>query len=282
MATTENNNDNSSKKNIGTAVQNQSIHQSMSAIKHKFIFISSQGGVGKTSVIVKLAMALSKKGLKTGLMDLNFHNPNVHRMLNLSPPEVTRASNNQLEPMVYSDNLKMASIKSLMHGMDETGGWGELLEISEILRFSSSINWDELDYLFIDTPPGPGERLLSVIGFIPDAKVIIVTAPDKISDNNAKKIINFFRKEEISIFGWINNMRGFLCQNCGERIDLLNTGPVNRAIFLNEIPFLGRIPIDCALLDSTNTINFFPKIHEDSETSVPYSLIANKILQRCS
>ncbi len=281
MHTTENNNDNTSKKNIDEAVQVHAIHQSMASIKNKFLFISSQGGVGKTLVIVKLAMALSKKGLKTGLMDVNFYNPDIHRMLNLEPM-VIRDSNKRLKPMFYSDALKVASIESLMNDIGETGGWGTLLKISDILRFISSINWDDLDYFIIDTPPGPSERLLSVIRSIPDVKVIIVTAPDRINDNNAKNIINFFRKEKIEIFGWIENMRGFLCQNCGQRQNMLNTGPANRAIFLNEVPFLGRIPIDSNLKDFTDSMETFPELNTDAETARRYSLIVKNIMQRSS
>ena len=216
MSITENNRNSASKKNTDEALQVQALQESMSSIKHKFLVMSSQGGVGKTSVIVNLAVSLAKKGMKVGLMDANFHGPDIHRMLGLEPA-VASNSDKQFIPMPYSDDLKVASIESLMQDIDETGVWGKPLKISDIRRFISSVNWGSLDYLFVDTPSGPGEGLLTVIRAIPEAKTIIVTAPNKIGGDRAKNMINFFRKEKIPIFGWIENMRGFLCQHCGER-----------------------------------------------------------------
>jgi len=239
--------------------------------------MSSQGGVGKTSVIVNLASSLAKKGMRIGLMDANFHGPGIHSMLGLEPA-VASNSDKQFIPMPYSDNLKVASIVSLMQDIDETGIWGKPLKISDIRRFILSVNWGELDYLFVDTPAGPGEKLLSVVQAIPDAKIIIVTTPNMISGDRAKKMINFFRKEQIPIFGWIENMRGFLCQNCGGRQELFSTGPGSRAVFLMDIPFLGRVPIDPHLGESADTGEPFLQKYPESEVAEACNLIVEKIM----
>ena len=198
---------------IGTdkASKVQVPQKSISSVKHKLLVMSSQGGVGKTSVIVNLAVTLSKRGVKVGLMDLNFQGPDIHRMLGL---EIAVAGNldKPFMPMTYSDDIKVASIESIIQDIDETGIWGKSLKISDIRWFISGVNWGNLDYLFIDTPAGPGEKLISVIQALSDAKIIIVTAPNRISRDRAKKMINFFRKEKIQILGWIENMRGYLCQ----------------------------------------------------------------------
>ena len=230
MSITENKRDSAFRKNTDEAMEVQTIQESMASIKHKFLVMSSQGGVGKTSVIVNLAVALAKKGIKVGLMDANFRCPDINRMLSLEPA-VASNSNKQFIPMPYSDDLKVASIESLMHDIDETGVWGKPLKISDIRCFISSVNWGSLDVLFVDAPSGPGEGLLTVIRAIPEAKTIIVTAPNKIGGDRAKNMINFFRKEKIPIFGWIENMQGFLCQHCGQRQEMFSTGPGNRAVF---------------------------------------------------
>ena len=278
MSITENNRNRASKKNTDEAPQVQALQESMSSIKHKFLVMSSQGGVGKTSVIVNLAVALSKRGVKVGLMDVNFRGPDIHRMLGLEPA-VASNSDKPFIPMLYSDDLKVASIKSVMQDIDETGVWGKPLKISDIRRFISSVNWGSLDYLFVDTPPGPGEGLLTVIRAIPEAKTIIVTAPNKIGGGRAKNMINFFRKEKIPIFGWIENMRGFFCQNCGRRLELFSTGPGNRAVFLGDIPFLGRIPIDPHMVECADAGDPFLDKHPESEVAEACKLIIEKIME---
>ena len=193
MSTTEINRNRASKKKTDEAQQVKALQESMSSIKHKFLALSSQGGVGKTSVIVSLAVALAKKGMKVGMMDANFHGPDIRKMLGLEP-KVASNSDNQFLPWPYLENLKVASIESLTQDIDETGVWGKPLEISDIRRFIFSTNWGELDYLFVDTPAGPGEKLQSMVQAFPGAKFIIVTTPNKISGDRAKKMIKFFKR----------------------------------------------------------------------------------------
>ena len=278
MSITENKRDSASGKNTDEAMQVQALQESLSSIKHKFLVMSTQGGVGKTSVIVNFALALSKRGVKVGLMDANYHGPDIRGMLGLELA-TTSDSDKRFLPMAYSDDLKVASIESVMQDIDETGVWGKPLKISDIRRFIFSVNWGELDYLFVDTPAGPGEKLLSVIQAIPDGKTIFVTTPNKISEDRAKKMINFFRKEQIPIFGWIENMRGFLCQNCGQRLELFSTGSAGRAIFLMDIPFLGRIPTDPHLEESADTGEPFLEIHPSSPVADAHKHIVHKIME---
>ena len=271
MGTTENNRGKASKKNV------EALQESMSSIKHKFLVMSSQGGVGKTFVILNLALALSKRGVKVGLLDVNFHGPDIHRMFGLELALASYSDQHSI-PVAYSDNLKVASIESVIQERNKTGIWGNPLKISDIRRFISRVNWGSLDYLFVDTPIGPSEELLTVIRAIPEAKTIIVTAPHKISSDRAKKMINFFEKEKIPIFGWIENMQGFLCQRCGEPHEMFSTGPGSRAIFLADIPFLGKIPIDPHLRESADTAEVSLRNYADSEIAGGCKLIIEKIM----
>ena len=276
MEITENNRDMASNNITDKVPQVQALQESMTSIKHKFLVMSSQGGVGKTCVIVSLALSLAKKRMKVGLLDANFYGPDIHTMLGLEPA-VASNSDKQFIPLPYSDNLKVASIDSLMLDIDETGVWGKPLKIVDVRRFISSVNWGSLDYLFVDTPSAPGEGLLTVIRAIPQAKTIIVTAPNKISGECAKNMINFFRKEKMPIFGWIENMCGFLCQNCGKRQELFSTGPGSRAVFLLDIPFLGRIPIDPHMGACADAGDLFLERHPESEVAQACNLIIEKI-----
>jgi len=277
MSIAENNRNEVSDNYADEVSQVKNFQKSMSSIKHTFLIMSSQGGVGKTSVIVNLAVALAKKGMKVGLMDANFRCPGIHEMLNLEPTDAS-VSDKSFIPVAYSDDLKVASIESLMQDMDETGIWGKPLKMSDIRRFISRVNWGSLDYLFVDTPSGPGEGLLTVIQTIPEAKTIIVTAPNKIGGDRAKNMINFFRKEKILIYGWIENMRGFLCQHCGKSMELFSTGPGNRAVFLGNIPFLGRIPRDPHMGEFADTGEPFLQKYPESEVAQACNLIIEKIM----
>ena len=278
MSITENKRDRVSNKNADKELQDQTFQESMSSIKHKFLVISSNGGVGKTSVVVNLAVTLSKMGVQVGLMDANFHGPDIQRLLGLANA-VEGDSDNRFIPVPYSDNLKVASIDSVLHDIDETGIWEKPLKISDFRQFISGVNWGSLDYLFVDTPPGPGEGLLTVIRAIPDAKTIIVTAPNKIAPDRAKKMINFFRNEKVQIFGWIENMRGFLCQHCGQLQELFGTGSASRAIFLMNILFLGQIPIDPHLGESADAGEVFLEKYPNTQVAESCGLIAQKIME---
>jgi Mrp family chromosome partitioning ATPase len=275
MSMTENRRVGTSENNTDRASQVQDLQKSI--IKHKILVMSSKEGVGKTSVLVNLALSLAKKGIKVGLMDANFRCPDIRRMLGLERA-VASDSDKQSIPMPYSDDLKVASIESFMQEIDETEVWEKPLKISDIRRFISSVKWGNLDYLFVDAPSGPGEGLLTVIRAIPEAKTIIVTAPNRISGNRAKHMINFFRKEKIPIFGWIENMQGFLCQHCGQRQEMFSTGPASRAIFLLDLPFLGRVPIDPRLGESADAGDLFLFKHPESEVAEACNLIVNKIM----
>jgi ATP-binding protein involved in chromosome partitioning len=278
MSITEKMAGSASKKDTDSALLDRNLRESLSSIKHKFMVVSSQGGVGKTSVIVNAAVALSKRRVKVGLMDVNSRGPDIHRMLGLEPAGAG-TSDNRLIPVQYSNSLKVASIASAMQEPDGTGAWGMPLKTSDMRRFISSVKWGSLDYLFIDTPSGPDDALLMIIRSIPDVKTIVVTAANKVSAERAKNMINFFRKEEIPIFGWIENMRGFFCQHCGEPLELFSSGSGSRAIFLGDIPLLGRIPIDPHLAESAAVGKPLMARYPESEVAQGCNLIAEKILE---
>jgi ATP-binding protein involved in chromosome partitioning len=277
----QDNTDSKSQNGIDGSLRNRNIQESISAVKRTFLVMSSQEGVGKSSVLVNLTLTLSKRGLKVGLLDFNFHSPDIHRMLGLERPEAWHPNKRHM-PTAYSDDLKVASIESVMQDKDTTGAWKKPLKISDVRWFIFNMNWDRLDYLFIDTPSGPGEELLTLVRAIPEAKTIIVTAPNKIYADRAQEMINFFKKENIPIFGWIENMRGFLCQHCGQRQELFSTGSSSRAIFLMDIPFLGRIPIDPYLSECADAGEPFMEKYPDSQAAEAYDLIADEILREHS
>jgi Mrp family chromosome partitioning ATPase len=144
MRIEEGDTDSEFQKNIRRTLQDQDSQQSIPVVKHKFLMMSCQGGVGKTSVVVNLALTFAKKDLRVGLMDLNFYSPDIHRMLGLKSPIVWNPDKPYI-PMSYSDHLKVASMESVMQNRDEADVWVKPPKILDFRRFISSVNWGRLD-----------------------------------------------------------------------------------------------------------------------------------------
>lgn len=259
------------------AAQDQLIQEALGIIKHKFLVMSGKGGVGKTSVAANLAVALSKKGAKVGLMDVDLHGPDIPRMLGLKGL-LNVSADNRLEPKQYSDNLKVVSIESLTQDQDEAVIWRGPLKMHVIRQFISDVHWERLDYLFIDSPPGTGDEPLSVAQTIPGAKAIIVTTPQEVSLADIRKSINFCRTVNMPVFGLIENMSGFVCPHCGKALDLFGSGGGFKTALAMNVPFLGRIPFDPQLVACADAGESYMEKYPESEATAAYNQIVEKIM----
>ncbi len=260
------------------AAQDKLIKESLVLIKHKFLVMSGKGGVGKTSVAVNLAIALSKRGAKVGLMDVDLHGPDIPRMLGLKGLLEVSADKRMI-PKPYSDNLKVVSIESLTQDTDEAVIWRGPLKLHVIRQFISDTHWGRLDYLIIDSPPGTGDEPLTVAQNIPDAKAIIVTMPQEICLGDVRKSINFCKTVKMELFGLIENMSGFVCPHCGKAIDLFGTGGGFRTAMAMNIPFLGRIPLDPKMVQCADAGESYMEKYPDSEVTKAYNQIVEKIME---
>ena len=211
------------KQKMKKDAQDASVEGSLKKIKHKFIIMSGKGGVGKTSTSVNLAMALSNKGFQVGLMDVDLHGPDVPRMLGLNGM-LDLSKNHKLSPMKYSDHLSAVSIESLTPNKDDAIIWRGPIKYSAIKQFIGDVDWGELDFLLIDSPPGTGDEPLTVAQTIRDAKAIIVTTPQEVSLADVRKSISFCKTVKMEIFGLIENMSSFICPHCNKTIDLFGFG----------------------------------------------------------
>jgi Mrp family chromosome partitioning ATPase len=225
------------------AEQDAAVKASLQKIKHKFMIMSGKGGVGKTSTSANLAMALAKKGFKVGIMDVDMHGPDIPRMLGLEGL-LDLSENQKLSPMKYSENLSAVSIESLTQNKDDAIIWRGPLKYSAIRQFIADVEWGEMDYLIIDSPPGTGDEPLTVAQVISDAKAIIVTTPQEVALADVRKSINFCKTVKMEIFGLIENMSDFACPHCGEMVDLFGSGGGEKTALAMGVNFLGKIPFD--------------------------------------
>jgi len=233
----------------------------MSKVRHKVAVISGKGGVGKSVVTVNLAVSFALNGRegRIGILDADIHGPCVPKILGLKGQRL-QAGPPGIFPAVGPLGIKVVSMDFLLPEQDTPVIWRGPLKYQAIRQFLSDIVWGELDYLFIDLPPGTGDESLSVMQLLPEMDgVVIVTIPSEVSQDVVKKAVSFARQLRTPIIGIIENMSGFVCPKCGAEINIFRVGGGEKIAKDMNVPFLGRIPID-------------PRICEDSDEGVPFVL----------
>ena len=256
--------------------QDAAVDSSLKKIKNKYIVLSGKGGVGKTSTSVNLSMALANKGFNVGIMDVDLHGPDVPRMLGLKGM-LDLTKNHKLNPIRYSENLKVVSIESMIASKDDAIIWRGPLKYSAIQQFIGEVEWGELDFLIIDSPPGTGDEPLTVAQTIRDAKAIIVTTPQEVSLADVRKSISFCRTVKMDILGLIENMSGFACPHCNKLVDLFGSGGGEKTADTAGIPFLGRIPFDPNVVSCGDNGISFQEKYADAQVTRAFLDLADKI-----
>ena len=212
-------------------------------IRHKIIVLSGKGGVGKSTVAVNLATALMLEGKSVGLLDVDIHGPSIPTMLGLEN-EIIQKDDDGLIPIELGD-LKIMSIGFMLRNPDDAIIWRGPLKMGIIKQFLKDVNWGELDYLIIDSPPGTGDEPLSVCQLIGDLDgAIVVTTPQKVAAVDVRKSITFCRQLKVAVLGVVENMSGFVCPKCGEVTSIFSSGGGKKIAESMLAPFLGSIPID--------------------------------------
>ena len=258
------------------AQKDAEVKASLQKIKNKIIVMSGKGGVGKTSTAVNLSLALAEAGHNVGIMDVDLHGPDVPRMLGLEGmPELM--PNQKLGPMKYSDNLKAISIESFIPGKDDAIIWRGPMKYSAIRQFIGDVDWGDLDFLVIDSPPGTGDEPLTVAQMVADAKAVIVTTPQEVALADVRKSINFCKTVKMEIFGLVENMSGLNCPHCGETIDLFGAGGGERTAQQTGVRFLGKIPFDPQVVTCGDSGACYHKQHVDTAVSRAYADVAGKL-----
>lgn len=227
------------------ALQDQRIIKALERIRYKLFVMSGKGGVGKSSISVNIAAALAARGFKVGLMDVDIHGPSVPRLLGLTGQLETDLLN-QIQPKRYSENLHVVSMESLLLDPDQAVLWRGPMKTSAIRQFISDVQWGELDFLVVDSPPGTGDEPMTVLKLIPEALAVVVTTPQELSLADVRKAINFLQYAQANILGVVENMSGLACPHCGKSIDLFKRGGGKALAEQYGLEFLGAIPLDPA------------------------------------
>jgi ATP-binding protein involved in chromosome partitioning len=240
---------------------------------------SGKGGVGKTTVAVNLAYRMMVKGYKIGLLDIDIHGPNVIKMMGLEKEKLT-GKGEKIEPIKAFPNMKVISTASILENEDSPVIWRGPLKMKLIKQFLSDVNWGIIDYLFIDAPPGTGDEPLSIAQLVPHLNGgIVVTTPQSVATMDAKKSIRFAQQLKVPFIGVIENMSGFICPHCGERIDIFKTGGGQRIAEEMNVEFLGRIPYDNMVMNLSDEGKLYLEQYKNgTPVSEAFNYISNKII----
>lgn len=256
--------------------QDIAVENSLSKIKHKVMVMSGKGGVGKTSTSVNIAIALANKGFRVGLVDVDIHGPDIPRMLGITG-QFDVNENRKLLPKVCRNNLKVVSVESLMLNTDDAIIWRGPMKFSAIKQFLGDVEWGDLDYLIVDSPPGTGDEPLTIAQTIKDVQAVIVTTPQEVSLADVRKSINFCKTVKMKIFGLIENMSGFTCPHCGKSVDLFGTGGGEKTAKNMGVSFLGKIPFDHAMVSCGDDGVAYQDEYKDSDVTKAFADIADKL-----
>jgi ATP-binding protein involved in chromosome partitioning len=262
--------------------QEQKLKLKLNKIKHKVAIISGKGGVGKSTVTANLAMAFAMQGHKdkVGVLDADIHGPCIPKMLGLKGQTLIGGPGGMLFPVTGKLGIKVVSMDFLLPNDETPVIWRGPLKMRVIQQFLSDVTWGELDYLFIDLPPGTGDEPLSVTQLIPDMDgVVIVTMPSEVSQGVVKKAVTFAKQIGVPIIGIVENMSGFVCPDCGAKVNIFKTGGGKKMAEDLSVPYLGSIPIDPNICnDSDNGLPFITE-NKTSPATKAFTEIVKKIDQ---
>jgi Mrp family chromosome partitioning ATPase len=220
------------------------LEERMGRIGRKLLILSGKGGVGKSTVAVNVASALARAGRTVGLLDVDIHGPSIPTLLGLAGQRVD-VQQGEILPIRLSENLRVLSMGLLLPRESDPVIWRGPLKHGAIRQFLRDVVWGDLDYLVVDSPPGTGDEPLTVARLVgDDATAIIVTTPQQVAIADVRRCISFCRKLSLPVLGLVENMSGFACPRCGERIDLFKTGGAKSLARETGVPLLGRIPLD--------------------------------------
>ena len=216
---------------------------SIPGVKHVIAVASGKGGVGKSTVAANLACALLAAGAKVGLCDCDLYGPSIGLMFGATERPMAD-EDNRIIP-VERHGLKLMSMGFLLDDAAPAILRGPMVT-KYTQQFLRQVNWDGLDYLILDLPPGTGDIQLTIVQTVALAGVVIVTTPQEVALIDARKAASMFEKVNVPVLGIIENMSYFLCPSDGKRYDIFGSGGGRREADRLKVPLLGQVPIDIA------------------------------------
>lgn len=250
-------------------------------IKNVIAVASGKGGVGKSTVCVNLAVALSKAGARVGLMDADIYGPNVPLMMGIPPDEKPGVTPDEKLIPIEKFGLKVISMGLLVPPEAPMVWRGPMLH-SAVTQFLKKVEWGELDYLLVDLPPGTGDVQLSLVQSVTVTGAVIVTTPQEVALLDVRKGIAMFQKTNVPILGIVENMSSFICPHCEKETPIFSQGGGRAVAEKLGVPFLGEIPIDPRIREGSDSGNPMVLAIPDSPAAIQFMHAAGFLAQQTS
>jgi ATP-binding protein involved in chromosome partitioning len=235
---------------------------------------SGKGGVGKSTVSVNLAIALNQLGLKAGLLDADIYGPSIPRMLGLKGKPVSK-DGKILQPM-EAWGLKAISIGSLVSD-DQPMIWRGPMVMTALTQLIYDVDWDPLDVLVVDMPPGTGDAQLTLAQRVPLAGAVIVSTPQDIALIDARKGLAMFQRTHVPVLGIIENMSMYICPNCGHESHIFGHGGAKETAATLGCDFLGEIPLHISIRETSDAGTPIMALDSKSPQSLAFLAVAEKV-----
>jgi len=268
---------------IGSGPQEQrerQLRERMARIQRRLVVVSGKGGVGKSTVAAKLALALCSHGHRVGLLDVDIHGPSIPKILGCEGASLISDGHSML-PVEVRDRLTVMSIGFLIGNKTDAVIWRGPIKFKMIQQFLSDVAWGELDYLVVDCPPGTGDEPLSVAQLIGrPAAAVAVTTPQELAVADVRRCITFCQKADLPVAGVLENMSGYVCPQCGSHTDLFGSGGGERLSQEMSVPFLGRIAIDARIVGCGDAGRCLMEVHPESPAAQSYLMLASGLHRR--
>lgn len=242
------------------------------------IVLSGKGGVGKSTVATNLSLSLALEGYPTGLLDIDIHGPSVPKLLSLTGKQLI-VSDGEIRPAECYMHLKVVSMGFLMEGDDQPIVWRGPIKHNVIKEFLTNVAWGDLDYLVVDCPPGTGDEPLTIAQLLAGkASAVVVTTPQEVAAIDVAKCLTFCNQLGVPIIGIVENMSGFVCPHCGERVDIFSSGGGEKLAARFNVPFLGKIPLDPEIVKSGDAGQPYVYAYPNTKTAEVFGEIVQRIV----
>ena len=213
-----------------------------SDVKHVIGVVSGKGGVGKSFVTASLANAMAAKGFKVGILDADITGPSIPKMYGLKG--AAQADDNGIYPMVTENGIKVMSINLLLPTEETPVIWRGPVLANMVKQFWTDVVWNQIDYLFVDMPPGTGDVPLTVFQSLPVDGIIIVSSPQDLVRMIVRKAYNMAEMMKIPVLGIVENYSFVKCPDCGTEIKIFGESHIDEIAAELKVPVLGKMPID--------------------------------------